>query len=765
MELPFKCEFPNCPKSYGCKPSLTRHVKIVHKQIRYHCTYIDCQSTFGQEKHLIEHINGSHLNIRAFKCTHCTRRFKTNYAAKCHIRTHTGEKPYVCDVCGQGFKQRSACKRHVKDMHEGALEGNGQVFGEDKSGDGSRILFFKNAEEKIPERVEKDAEGVEKDVEGVEKNVETLDEKIVGTVDEKVVDTPDETPFKKPTIKPFKKPSKKSAEKIVEKSVEIPVVPEATQFSVGEIVFATYDGDLKEYPAEIIKFTRNNQHTRNVKRCVVKYIDDGYKKTQKISTLRKYSEAEYLKMKVDRKRNASEESGGSEESGESETSPKRKLTDYEEFQELEKLAKANGRELVNTRNKIKAEKESPKPKSMNSKLMRPESTKPESTKPEPTKPEPTKPEPPQKRKRVSRSSKTALVPPLENVVHPRAKRGCNPWEKAKKEGTEFIKKSKKVVNPKPKGRPDLIIKGQQGFQKRTTIIEIKQEEQLEAEKIKNRISRRNLMIEADRLFAEGKTVEGENETVIRRESLNETGSLEEDDNNPAFIDLDFTEEYDDEEENEPENELENGLNRESDDASDSEPENGLDEPENNPENEPENFSENDHFDLESNHSENEQLEVESERLEKERIEAEKSERIQKRRFLRKQLEEKRLEKLEQERLEKLEVERLEKLKLERLEKLEKERLEKLEKERHEKFNQNSENENPKKRSKKKNKQITDNRDEKLHETVLSLGDKLVKLQNNLDKVLKNKSENRKILKRKRRDSDFMKNAVKKLQLE
>ena len=54
-----------------------------------------------------------------FGCPFCDKIAKTKQNMKYHIRTHTGERPFVCKICKLAFSAESSLKRHVL-LHTGA---------------------------------------------------------------------------------------------------------------------------------------------------------------------------------------------------------------------------------------------------------------------------------------------------------------------------------------------------------------------------------------------------------------------------------------------------------------------------------------------------------------------------------------------------------------------------------------------------------------------------------------------------------------------
>lgn len=52
-----------------------------------------------------------------YVCQYCKAIFAQSIELTRHVRTHTGDRPYVCRECGKGYNQASRLSVHLQTSH------------------------------------------------------------------------------------------------------------------------------------------------------------------------------------------------------------------------------------------------------------------------------------------------------------------------------------------------------------------------------------------------------------------------------------------------------------------------------------------------------------------------------------------------------------------------------------------------------------------------------------------------------------------------
>ncbi|XP_015194310.1 zinc finger and BTB domain-containing protein 7C isoform X2 [Lepisosteus oculatus] len=102
---------PICHKVIQGAGKLPRHMRTHTGEKPYMCTI--CEVRFTRQDKLKIHMR-KHTGERPYICLHCNSKFVHNYDLKNHLRIHTGVRPYQCEHCYKSFTRSDHLHRHIK---------------------------------------------------------------------------------------------------------------------------------------------------------------------------------------------------------------------------------------------------------------------------------------------------------------------------------------------------------------------------------------------------------------------------------------------------------------------------------------------------------------------------------------------------------------------------------------------------------------------------------------------------------------------------
>lgn len=110
-----KCKF--CSSSFPAPSKLQRHLRTHTKDRPFVCDFKNCGKSFSDKRNLDGH-KSLHTDEFNFSCKDCGKAFRTKNRLKQHGKAHIATTPYVCEICSKAYKYKSTLIFHLK-KHNG----------------------------------------------------------------------------------------------------------------------------------------------------------------------------------------------------------------------------------------------------------------------------------------------------------------------------------------------------------------------------------------------------------------------------------------------------------------------------------------------------------------------------------------------------------------------------------------------------------------------------------------------------------------------
>ncbi|ORE05612.1 hypothetical protein BCV72DRAFT_136098 [Rhizopus microsporus var. microsporus] len=118
-----KCQWEDCDEEFNKLEELTNHVKADHigsGKTQYYCLWKDCprqQKPFTKRHKMHNHLR-THTGERPFICTHpdCGKKFSRPDSLTTHVKIHSNIRPYLCKQpnCDKAYYHLRSLRKHEK---------------------------------------------------------------------------------------------------------------------------------------------------------------------------------------------------------------------------------------------------------------------------------------------------------------------------------------------------------------------------------------------------------------------------------------------------------------------------------------------------------------------------------------------------------------------------------------------------------------------------------------------------------------------------